>query len=296
MADMLKLIQDAKVFADSALLDESDLTSEKDENLTMAVWAKFINMSKDYHYNIFKNAAQDYFAVKGTISFTSGTQEYSTPGNSVEIRYLEKTDCDPDEVIHPINIDQRLDYVDDENNTDDDDTVTHHAYIFNRIIGFQPNMDTATNGINIFYIRRLPDMLYGTCTATGTTLVLPATPTFGVTSTEDDKYNDARVKVISATTGAGQIKEVADYVGSTRTCTVSTWGTTPTGTIVAEIMCDIPEEHHWAVSLYAAILARTSDHEKIGDLALLYKDASDQIKEGLSRSRQKGVLVENNDL
>ena len=66
--------------------------------------------------------------------------------------------------------------------------------------------------------------------STGTTIVLAATA-----STTNDIYNGMTV-YISSGTGSGQIKVITDYVGSTKTATVSAWTTTPDTTTVYEIM------------------------------------------------------------
>ena len=66
--------------------------------------------------------------------------------------------------------------------------------------------------------------------ATGTTIQLAATA-----SSTDDIYNGMTV-YISSGTGSGQIKVITDYVGSTYTATVSTWGVEPSTDSVYEVM------------------------------------------------------------
>jgi hypothetical protein len=66
--------------------------------------------------------------------------------------------------------------------------------------------------------------------STSTTIILAATA-----SATDDLYNNMTV-YISSGTGSGQIKTITDYVGSTKTATVSTWTTTPDTTSVYEVM------------------------------------------------------------
>ena len=63
-----------------------------------------------------------------------------------------------------------------------------------------------------------------------TTIVLASTA-----SATDDIYNSMTV-YISSGVGSGQIKVITDYVGSTKTATVSTWTTTPDNTSVYEVM------------------------------------------------------------
>ena len=65
--------------------------------------------------------------------------------------------------------------------------------------------------------------------ATSTTAVLPNTA-----SASNDYYNGMSLYIVSGT-GIGQTKTITDYVGSSRTCVVSSWGTTPDNTSVYEI-------------------------------------------------------------
>ena len=66
--------------------------------------------------------------------------------------------------------------------------------------------------------------------STSTTIILAATA-----SATNDIYNNMTV-YISSGTGSGQIKTITDYVGSTKTATVSTWTTTPATDSVYEVM------------------------------------------------------------
>lgn len=71
--------------------------------------------------------------------------------------------------------------------------------------------------------------------ATGTTLVLRAAAAFA-----DSELVGATIVIRSATTGAGQRRLITANVGSTDTCTVDAWTTTPTGTIVYDIFGSAP--------------------------------------------------------
>ena len=53
-------------------------------------------------------------------------------------------------------------------------------------------------------------------------------------SASNDFYNGMTVRIVSGT-GAGQVRTVDDYVGSTKVATVTTWGTTPDATSVYEV-------------------------------------------------------------
>lgn len=67
---------------------------------------------------------------------------------------------------------------------------------------------------------------------TGTTLVMASAAAYG---DNDLQFNNA-VEVVNASTGAGQARCILANVGATDTLTVSTWTTTPTGTIKYRII------------------------------------------------------------
>ena len=72
---------------------------------------------------------------------------------------------------------------------------------------------------------------------TATTIQLAQTA-----SGTDDIYNGMTV-YISSGTGDGQIKTITDYVGSTKTATVSTWTTNPASDSVYEVMPAVAISH-----------------------------------------------------
>ncbi len=83
--------------------------------------------------------------------------------------------------------------------------------------------------------------------ATATTAVLDAGA-----SGADDTYNDETLYIVSGT-GAGQSKNIDDYVGSTKTATVTTWDTTPDNTSVFAISASAP------VNRFQGLIYDTSD-------------------------------------
>lgn len=287
--NLLRMLQRSKsIHGESALLDEDALTTEVDSKLTISKWIDWICDSQAYHMNIVLSAAQDYFGSKQTISYVSGTQEYSFQGNEIQIRAIERTDTSPDRIIHPININERLLH-EPRYNDWNAFRVPEYSYIWGNMLGIAPKPTvSATDNVNILYIRRLPNLMYGTATsAAATNIIFPETPDLGRVSNEDDYYNGATVKIISSTLGAGQRVKITDYAGSTRTATVA-WPTTPTGTIVYEIVCDIPEQYHEAVYLYAAILAGISDREDLSNHKGHHADLVEQMVSGLvPRSSQE---------
>lgn len=287
----LEMLQTAKRHAKSPLLDESALTTETDSAITISTWMRWINDSQLYHANLVIAAAEEYFGTLTTLSFVAGTQEYEIPGNTIQLRLLERTDS-YSRVILPININDRLNYEPFDGDTDPSYTADHN-YLWNNMLGFAPTPTaSATNNVNVLYIRRLPDLSYGTASsAASTSLTLAATPSLGLTSNEDDYYNGATVKIVSATAGAGQTRKITDYVGSTRVATVAAWTITPTGTIVYNVECDIPSEFHPAIPIYAAILAKVSDDDSIAQLKALHNEWIVQMVNGLTRSTQSARYV-----
>ncbi len=295
---MLELIQSAKYYARSPQWETPiNLTTEPDSALDKTFWARAINDSQLFHMNIIIKAAQDYFATQKTISFVSGQQHYDLPGNTIKIRYLEKTDSDPDEVITPIVPDRRLQYTDSEDSTDDDDALDHFAYVYGNLIGIVPNMASGTGSVNVLIIRRLPDLSYGTCSGTPTTteLILPATPTLGKTSIVNDYYNDATVRIISGT-GVGGSSVASDYVGSTRALTISLT-VAPTNASVYAFDCDIPVEYHPAVAMYAAKLAKGGrDGRDVTVIKEIHQEWVLQMMDGLTRIESKDNIVKYQDM
>ncbi len=261
MSDVLRLFQESKRFARSPLLNESALGTEVDDANPIAAWMEWLNISQLYHFNKVVQAAQEHFGAEETITWVANQQEYSMPGQSVRVRLLERTDTDPDRVILPINIGDRQRF--------DGIYGAKYNYIWSNVIGFSPT-PAQSGTVNVLFIRRLPELMYGTATVTSTTIVFPATPDLGLLHNEDDYYNNAKVKVISATTGAGQTVTITDYVGSTRTATVA-WPVTPTGTVVYNIECEIPAEYHPAVSMYTALLSKVVDEDTAANLKVLHE-------------------------
>ena len=231
--------------------------------------------------NLVISAAEEYFGTLTTLSFVAGTQEYAIPGNTIQLRLLERTDT-TSRVILPININDRLQY--EPTNSDYSTDITpNYNYLWNNMLGFSPTpTESLSDNINVLYIRRLPDLSYGTASAAASTsLTLASTPSLGLTSNEDDYYNGATVKIISGTTGAGESRVITDYVGSTRVATVAAWTVTPTGTIVYNVECDIPQQFHPAIPIFAAMIAKTGDDDSISQLKILHDQWIHQLVNGL---------------
>lgn len=273
------MIQQSKTdHGHSTLLDTSALTTEKDPKLTIKSWTRWINNSIQYHQGIVVEAAEDYFGTEQTVTFSSGTNEYALRGDEIRIRLIERTDSDPDRVISPIVINDRLLATPRYSNWNIFRN-TEYSYLWGNMVGFVTGeAGTAT----ILYIRRLPELNYGILsgTPTKTEVKLASVPTFGTTSNRDDYYNGATIEI------NGIRSEISDYVGSTRACVVS-FDSIPTPSAVYDIVCDIPAQHHEAICIYAAIKAKLSDKENVVQLKGHHIELEKRMLAGLTpRSSQ----------
>lgn len=265
MMNTVEFIQWAKNLIKDPLLTETDLTVEPNSSLPRQFWMDALDNSQIYFENLMLQQTQDYFSGEDTITYTAGTETYTIPGGMIQLRLLERVGVDRNYNLRPITIVDKNRYL----NRND---AYGYKYSENEpvVYSFWGNRlriaDTTQSGtMNIFFVRRLPKIMLGTVTSpTTTTIVLPETPTLGRKPDDrDDYYNGATLRIISATTGAGQRIEITDYVGLTRTCTVSAPATALTGTITAEIVCDIPENLHEALAARMAVVAKISDQQDV---------------------------------
>jgi len=289
--DLLWLINQSKFLVQSPQLNETTPV-ETDPSLPMLQWERQINISQKYIQNLIVKSFKDYLGRNTTISLTSGTQTYSLPSNSIQVRLLERTDTDPDEKLLPFPLSNKYAY--DNAIYNQESTLTNRYTIWGNNLYVVPNPPTAT--AQLWYIKRMTDLMYGTASSvTGSTIVFPSTPTFGTPSNEDDYYNGARLKIVSATTGAGQIQEITDYDAVTRTATVS-WqnSITPTGTIKYSILSEIPEDYVELLLTRTAITMEISnkDSEAFNLLTGRYNEMEKDMTDGLSRICQENESIQ----
>jgi len=264
--NILELISNAKYYTRTPQLNESSLTTEVDDALTRDFWMKMLWNSQDFLHSKIIKLFEEYFIDSTSITFASGTNEYSLPGNCIRTRMVERVGSNYNENLHPIILDKRNDFTSLQN---DPFNIRYPQFFYpiNKKIGI---VDAEAAGTaTVFYVRRLPKLMYATLSSyNSTTLVWPASPTLGFVDDRNDYYNGCKVRIVSATggspAGAGQILDITDYVASTRTMTYDTPTTALGGTtLVAEVVCEIPEEHHNCVSLMMAAFAELSDKDEI---------------------------------
>lgn len=136
---------------------------------------------------------------------------------------------------------------------------------------------TKTGFATLWYSPSYGNMLYGTAAAGGNTSITffagapNWTSNYGIVDPRDDYYNGMKVFIYSGA-GAGQVRKITDFVGATRVATVdSAWTTNPDTTSVFAVMCPVPEDHHNAVVVNAAMNASIKSQRRFRELQQLYK-------------------------
>lgn len=89
----------------------------------------------------------------------------------------------------------------------------------------------------------------------------------------DDEVIGATCVINTATTGAGQARTITDYVGSTDTATVTTWTTTPSGTITYLCFGTAAQTSSGSVSIAAGGITSASFAASAIDAAAIAADA-----------------------
>jgi len=113
------------------------------------------------------------------------------------------------------------------------------------------NMDRPST-VYAWVIEEPVRLSYGDGTYAATTVTLEASPDLGETITNDDYYNGAEIAVVDGTY-LGQIREISDYVGSTRACTIATWTNTPTASDNYSLLSSLPRVT-WDAIVYEAAM------------------------------------------
>ena len=293
----VELIQWAKRLIKDPLLTETDLTVEPNSSLPLQFWIDALDRSCMYFENLMLQQTQDYFVGEEVITYVAGTETYKISGNSIQLRMLERVGSDRNYRLRPITILDKNRYLNKNdaygpNYSENNPTV--YSFWGNKL---RIADSTESGTMNHFFVRRLSKILLGEVISPSvTTIVLPAAPTLGrAPDDRNDYYNGSTFRVISATAGAGQLFVPTDYVASTRTLTIAAPTIALTGTIVVEVVCEIPENHHEAVATRMALLAKIADQQAVpADLtALANKLETDLIHAGSPRNtdESRGVNV-----
>ena len=226
---------------------------------------RHINDEQTFLMSRILQADGSYFDVTGTITLASGTAEYDIPADCVEIRHVEYASgsVEGDRTITPVRYQDRLLYDSLANDGGTGARQNRSRFWMRRDkIGFAPTPGQAAT-VNLMYCRRLMPLHYAAATAgAASTITFPSSATYGEVSNITDFYKNERIYIVSGT-GAGQIRTISSYVGSTRVATVGTaWTTTPDSTSVYSLISEIPPENHDLLALGAAIRCTTTASQK----------------------------------
>lgn len=218
-------------------LDEAGVSSAKWSDTEVV---RAINRAKDYYVNQINKSHPEILLKKGDpITIVDGTELYNLPGDFKAMRRVETASKEKLELIP-------MDYKEQARGTNDydDAALRRRAYY---MLGNQIGVLNYTGDITPYYLRKVPDLHYGTVEAvTDTTMTFDSTPNASSSGDytvrrNDDYYNNLTVEIFSGT-GAGQERVISDYVGLTKIATVANWTTNPDTSSLYALKYDLPVE------------------------------------------------------
>lgn len=213
-------------------------------------------------------ASQGYFETTSDLNIVAGTETIALPNNFTatekSLMDLVRVEKVLSQSRIPLAYKRRYDQGNSTSAGGSGETyLPSYDFRGNNLV-LEPTPSTSeTAGIRIIYKALPPRLRSSTATAGGSsTITLDASA-----DPRDDYYNGARIYIYSGT-GAGQLRTISDYVGSTKVATVSVaWGTQPTSSSVFTTLIsdDFPEIFHPMIPMYAtkkAFLKERSTNQK----------------------------------
>jgi len=262
------------------ILDETGITSGKWNDTEIM---RQINHAKDFYVNIINTIEPTINGKTASITYVAGTELYDLPNDLDSIRRVEITSTK--EKVEQISVDEK-EVVRSTNGLIDSRPC---YYIWGRQIGL---VNVAAN-VTIYYLKRVPDLHYGTAVTGGTTttLIFSATPNgssagdYTVKKT-DDYYNGMYIDIYSGLS-APQSMLITDYAGSTRTATFAAATAHDTTSLYA-LRYDLPNEVDQCIIFQAAIYLcpkdRTKNMASLTDILSAQKKA---MTDGLAPSKER---------
>jgi hypothetical protein len=223
-----------------------------------------------------------WFVGSADLSLVAGTYTYAMPNNAragTRIIFAENRESGQGVEMTPTDLRAYLSL--------SSSTITnlsgfyHFSFQGSRICVLPTPATSIANAIRMWFIPSYGNMVQCRPSAVGTnTLTLYTgdpnyTYNWGSVDPRDDIYNGMSMLVVSGT-GAGQIRQISDYDGTTRTVTLETsWSTQPvtSGTTVSTvaIMCPVPEDFHHVVPVLAAMNATPKTRNRQRELDNVYQ-------------------------
>lgn len=236
--------------------------------------AAFINSGVLFLGNLTRQFISEKLRVQGICSLAVGVNEYPIP-------FLAE-DFDTAEILNSQSRykSMRRIYEEDKARYREDDTFnrnrTNHYLVRGRSIHIlEQSVPTLASGLRMTF-KKLPAQLhYGTISTGGdaSAVLDDAAGATGQVWLEDDVYVGESIYIVSGT-GAGQIRRITNYVGSTRTITPDSnfspaLGVDSVYTLVSMLPMDL---HHLFIQYAEALINRDNAKEQVYSEFLLLVD------------------------
>jgi len=270
------------------MLDETGITSGKWNDSEIM---RQINHAKDHFVNLINTINPSIMGRSGTITYVAGTELYDLPADLDSIKRVELASTK--EKVELVDVDEK------ERVRATNDLIDSRPcyYIWGRQIGL---VNVAGN-VTVLYLKRIPDLHYGTAVTGGTTttLIFDATPNGSTTGDYtvkkiDDYYIGADIEIYSGLS-APQVMRITDYTGSTRTATFATATAHDTTSLYA-LKYDLPNEVDQCIVFQAAIYLCPKDRSKnITNLMEILSGQRKAMTDGLSLSKERKFVEYTSD-
>lgn len=263
-----------------SVLDECGITSGKWSDSEIV---RQLNHAKNHFVNVINTINPKINGKSAAITYVSGTELYDLPSDLDSIKRVEL--ASNKEKVELIDVDEK------ERVRATNDLIDSRPcyYIWGRQIG----LVNVSGNVTVYYLRRVPDLHYGTAATGGstTTLIFDATPN-GSSSGDytvkkiDDYYNGAYIEIYSGT-ASPQVMLITDYAGSTRTATFAAATANDTTSLYA-LKYDLPNEIDQCIIFQAAIFLCPKDRTKsLTNLREILSDLRKALTSGLAMTKER---------
>ena len=260
------------------LLDEGGITSGKFQDVEIM---RAINHAKDFFVNVINTINPSITGKSAAVTYVSGTELYDLPSDLDSIRRVELVSSK--EKIELVDIDEK------EKIRATNDLIDSRPCYY--IWGGQIGLVNISGNVTIYYLKRVPDLHYGTAAAgSTTTITFDSTPNGGTATVSVPKLNDYYNGVyfdIYYGTGSPQTLLITDYNGSTKVATFAT-ATAPDTTSLYALKYDLPNEVDQCIVFQAAIFLCPKDRTKnITNLTEILSGQRKALTDGLSMAKER---------
>lgn len=267
----------------------------------------YVNMEHRHLFSKVRNLYEDWFMRQYVFPLVTDQVTYTVPREMINPRKVEflrasaVTGTSPNYVVNELTADPlTVEEVQLSGNgpswvtTSQNRIVTTSGYmLFDDTIQFLSDSILGSNYYaRIYYLPFAPDLHRALAAAGSSTTITfgtnGATTTVGNISAVDNYYQNMYIEIISGT-GAGQLRRITQYAGSTKVATVGVaWATTPDATSVYSIVSPIKEDFQELLALGAAMRAKgIKTEDDTSAIAQMYGVLMDEMVNSLERRNQK---------